>query len=129
MKVVISMKGQAMQREMEAGMFSGKKIGEKVSGANFPEMEGYEFEITGGSDREGFPMRKGVSGQVRKRLLLAGGVGYNPKGKGVRRRKGICGEVVSDRTAQVNLKVIKEGNKKFGDFFKKDEPPAAEGSE
>jgi small subunit ribosomal protein S6e len=128
MKAVISFKGKALQQEIASGMYAGRKIGEKVSGSNVAGFEGYEFEITGGSDKEGFPMRKGVGGQGRKKLLLSGGIGYNPKEKGIRRRKSICGEEISERIVQINFKVVKEGAKKFEEFFKKEEP-AAEGEE
>lgn len=127
MKAVISFKGKSVQQEIDSNLFAGKKLNEKVSGNNIPGFEKYELEITGGSDKDGFPMRKGVLGQVRKRILLAGGVGYHPKEKGIRRRKGIRGEVVSEEIAQLNLKVIKEGTKKFEDFFKKEEAAPAEG--
>jgi len=121
MKAVISMGGKSLQKEIDSKMVYGKKIGEKING-NIIELENYELQITGGSDKQGFPMKKGVSGSVRKRLLLAKSVGYKPKNKGVRRRKSIRGEIVSEETAQLNLKVVKEGSKKFEEFFKKEEP-------
>jgi len=121
MKAVISFKGKAFQIEVDKNLFMGKKINEKVSGNAIADMAGYEFEVTGGSDKEGFPMRKGVQGAVRKRILIADGVGYQPKAEGIRRRKSIHGEVVSERVAQINLKVVKEGAKKFDDFLPKKE--------
>ncbi len=121
MKAVISGGGKSLQKEIDSKMVYGKKIGEKISG-NLVELENYELQITGGSDKQGFPMKKGVSGSVRKRLLLAEGVGYKPKIKGVRRRKNIRGEVVSEETEQLNLKIVKEGAKKFEEFFKKEKP-------
>lgn len=124
MKAVISFKGKAFQKEVDKNLFIGKKIDEKVSGNAISDMAGYEFELTGGSDKEGFPMRKGISGMVRKRVLVAEGTGYNPKADGVRRRKSIHGEVVSERIAQVNLKVLKEGPKKFEEFIPKKEEKA-----
>ncbi len=120
MKAVISGGGKSLQKEIDSKMVYGKKIGEKING-NLVELENYELQITGGSDKQGFPMKKGVSGSVRKRLLLAEGVGYKPKIKGVRRRKSIRGEVVSEETEQLNLKIVKEGTKKFEEFFKKEE--------
>lgn len=126
MKAVISFKGKAFQREVDANLFIGRKIGEKVTGNAIADLANYEFEITGGSDKDGFPMRKGVSGMVRKRILLSSGPGYVPKDKGIRRRKSTCGEIVSERIAQINLKVLKEGAKKFDDFLPKKEEMAEE---
>ncbi len=128
MKAVISGGGKSLQKEIDSKMVYGKKIGEKING-NLVELENYELQITGGSDKQGFPMKKGVSGSVRKRLLLAEGVGYKPKIKGVRRRKSIRGEVVSEETEQLNLKIVKEGTKKFEEFFKKEEPVEEEKEE
>jgi small subunit ribosomal protein S6e len=121
MKAVISMKSKSFQKEIDSNMLYGKKIGEKVQGSPLG-LENYELQITGGSDRQGFPMRKGVTGIIRKKLILSGGVGYKPKGKGIRRRKSIRGETVSEEIAQINLKVLKEGKQKFDDFVKKEEP-------
>ncbi len=43
--------------EKKSRLFEAKKIGELINGGliGFPN---YEFEITGGSDASGFPMRK-----------------------------------------------------------------------
>ena len=63
-KLVISdpKSGRTMQKEVKddsARAFLDKRIGENVSGDSF-ELNGYEFVITGGSDKSGFPMRKGI---------------------------------------------------------------------
>ena len=116
-KVVMGMKdGKSYQKELkspEADVLSKLKIGDTVSGdtLGFP---GYEFQITGGSDKCGFPMRKGVQ-FARKKVYISGGVGFNGKdrnnqkqnGLGIRRT--VCGEKVTSIIHQVNLKVLKEG--------------------
>jgi len=115
-KIVIGAKeGKCLQKEVkdkEAGVFLNKKIGDKVSGdeCGFP---GYEFEVCGGSDSCGFPMRKDVTGPLRKRILAVKGVGLNMVGRGVRIRKTVCGNTVSAKTSQINLKVVKEGKEKL----------------
>ena len=111
------MKGKSFQKEIDGEIFYGKKIGDKIEGSVIG-LDNYELVITGGSDKQGFPMRKGVHGTARKKLLLSGGPGYRPRRKGVRRRKSIRGEVVSPEIAQLNLKVVKEGDKKFEDILK-----------
>ncbi len=92
----------------EADVFLSKKIGDKIDGGKvgFP---GYEFEITGGSDSSGFPMRKDVTVGVRKKILIANGVGTNHKRKGMRIRKTVASNIVHAKTAQINLKVLKAG--------------------
>ena len=46
----------------------------------------------------------------------------NKNPKGLRLRKTVRGKEVSLDTVQINTKVIKEGKKKFADFFKVEEP-------
>jgi small subunit ribosomal protein S6e len=103
---------KAYQKEVgqkESGLI-GKKIGEKISG-NFLGLEGYEIEITGGSDKEGFPMRKDVEGTARKRVLLSYPPGFHPKSKGQRKRKSVRGNTISPGIVQLNAKVVTYGKK------------------
>ena len=113
-KVVIGVKnGTCIQKEIQdpdAASFLGKKIGDTVKGEAFGLPAGYEFQITGGSDYCGFPMRKDVEGFSRKRILTVQGVGVRRLGKGMRQRKTVCGNVIHPKTAQINMKVVKEGS-------------------
>ena len=87
-----------------------KKIGEKISGdaIGFP---GYEFEMTGGSDYCGFPMRRDVRGSARKKVLIVSGVGIRKNVRGRKIRKTVAGNTVYSKTAQINLKTLKQGEK------------------
>ena len=111
------------QREVKEDLakpFLGMKIGDKVRGEAF-DLTGYEFEVTGGSDYCGFPMRKDLPGQGRKKILAVKGVGMKPlkkkvrKGKvyqkynGAKQRKMVCGNTIHEKIHQINLKVLKEG--------------------
>ncbi|MDH5403941.1 MAG: eS6 family ribosomal protein [Candidatus Heimdallarchaeota archaeon] len=90
----------------------GLNVGQEFEGDIInPDYNGYTFKITGGSDDTGTPMRFEIEGPIRKKLLLSGGVGYRKKVKGLRKRKLIRGAEVQDDIAQLNVKVIKEGNK------------------
>ena len=87
----------------------GKKLGETING-ELIDLNGYELEITGGSDASGFPMRKDVDGTARKRILIVGGVGMrNQKRKGIKLRKMVAGNTIYEKTSQINLKVTKWG--------------------
>ncbi len=122
-KIVIGSKdGKSYQKIIEdKSNFIGRKIGDKIKGDLFG-MTGYEFLITGGSDDCGFPMRKGFDSTGKKKILALGGVGIkNKKGKGVYLRKTIAGIVISDKTTQLNLKVLNEGKKKLEEIFLKKE--------
>jgi small subunit ribosomal protein S6e len=89
------------------------RLGQEVDGAMFgKEFTGYVFRLTGGSDKEGFPMVKGVLAASRVSLLLARGAsGFNAfRGRsGERRRKNIRGCIVGPDIAMLNLVVIKKG--------------------
>ncbi len=111
-KVVVSVPKtrRAFQKELDMAPFLGKQLREKISGESVG-LAGYELELTGGSDKQGFPMRGDVSGTARKRALLSGGVGFHSERKGQRKRKSVRGNTVSEDIAQVNCKVVKEGAK------------------
>ncbi len=97
--------------------FEGMKIGEIIKGGliGFPN---YEFEITGGSDSSGFPMRKDVHGPVKKRILVSKrGIGYKPRRQGEKRRRTVRGNEVTFDMTLINLKVVKYGE---AALFKKD---------
>lgn len=117
-KLNISDKGKAWRLEVEGESLAGKSIGEKIEGKEIKsELEGYEFEITGGSDIAGFPLSRDVEGLGLRRVLLKKGWGMRDKRKGVRIRKTVRGKTISDKTIQINMKVIKEGNKKLDEIF------------
>jgi small subunit ribosomal protein S6e len=125
-KVVISdpKTGRAYQKVVSganANKLIGKQIGDVINGTLVDLPPDYELQITGGSDKDGFPMRPDLPGTGRRRLLLSGGVGYNPKEKGVRRRKTVRGRVISADIVQINMKVVKHGKIPLEEFFKKEE--------
>ena len=116
-KIVIGTKdGKCVQKDVaepDAKNLIGKKVGEVIKG-ELIGLTGYEFEISGGSDYAGFPMRKDVAGMGRKRILAVAGVGLKKKAKGIRVRKTVCGNTIHANISQVNLKVLKEGKEKLG---------------
>ena len=108
--------GKSYQREVKAGdanAFMGLKIKDKVKG-ELIDLTGYEFELTGGSDKSGFPMRFDVVGTQRKKILAVKGVGLKAKRKGMKQRKTVCGNTVHADIAQINLKILKEGKAPLG---------------
>uniref|UniRef100_A0A2K5DV17 Small ribosomal subunit protein eS6 n=1 Tax=Aotus nancymaae TaxID=37293 RepID=A0A2K5DV17_AOTNA len=59
------------------------------------EWKGYVVRISGGNDRQGFPMKQGVLTHGRVRLLLSKGHScYRPRRTGERKRKSVCGCIV-----------------------------------
>lgn len=98
--------------------FIGKKIGDKVEGG-LVGADGYELTITGGSDLAGFPMRKDVSGPRRAGVILSSGAGYRFQGKGMRAKRNVRGNLISDQIMQINAKVTQYGPKALDELFPK----------
>ncbi len=117
-KFVIGHGGKAWKVEKDADFLIGKTIGDKIEGKELGnDLDEYEFEITGGSDIAGFPLSKDVEGIGLKRVLLTRGWGMRDNRKGVRLRKTVRGKVISDRTVQINMKILKEGKRKLEEVF------------
>lgn len=113
-KVVISdpKTGLSIQKEVKdpaAKAFLGLKIGDTIKGETI-DLHGYEFEVTGGSDFCGFPMRKDVMGVGRKKILSYSGTGVRKQEKGMLQRKTVCGNTIHAKIVQVNLKAVKAGS-------------------
>jgi len=97
--------------------FEGMKIGDIIKGGLIG-FANYEFKIMGGSDSSGFPMRKGVHGPVKKRILVSKrSIGYKPKRKGEKRRKTVRGDEITHDMTLINLKVTKYGE---AEIFRKE---------
>ena len=93
--------------EARAVPLIGKKIRDEIDGA-IVNLPGHKAQITGGSDKDGFPMRPSVHGGVRRRVILSGGVGFNPQDTGMRRRKTVRGNVITDEIVQINVKITEK---------------------
>ena len=112
-KIVISdpKKGHSKQidlKDPDSKRLIGLKIGDVVKG-ELLGLAGYEFQITGGSDFAGFPMRADVSGQARKRIFTTKGIGVQQPEKGKKIKKSVAGNTIHAKTVQINLKITKEG--------------------
>ncbi|MDN5321038.1 MAG: small subunit ribosomal protein S6e [Thermococcaceae archaeon] len=120
-KLVISdpKSGIAKQVEItgaEAEKLIGLRIGDEIEakelGLNLSEIFGSEIpadvklKITGGTDKDGFPMRPDVHGPRRVRILLSRGPGFRPQEKGERRKKTVRGNTISPEIVQINLKIV-----------------------
>jgi len=88
----------------------GKKIGDEID-LDFLGLVGYKGKITGGTDKDGFPMHPAISGPGRKRILLSKPPCFHPKLKGQRKRKTVRGNTISEDIVQINCKIIQKGAK------------------
>jgi len=83
----------------------GKSIGEEVDG-KFLGLGNVKLRITGGTDKDGVPMRFDIQGAARKRAILSSGVGYREGSGGERQRRLVRGRTVSEETLQVNSVIV-----------------------
>ncbi len=134
-KINISHKGKTIKKEVDNESLMGRKIGEPITGSEVgAELAGYELEITGTSDKAGFPGKKEIEGPELRKVLLTKGFGMHkmPKRegkkkralhKGTRLKKTLRGNTVGSATVQINTIVKKEGSTKFEDLAPKKEVP------
>ncbi|MCR5027210.1 MAG: 30S ribosomal protein S6e [Methanobrevibacter sp.] len=116
-KVVVSNKAETYQVEVEdTKALNGLVIGDVFDGG-IVGLDGYTLKITGGSDKNGFTMKKDVSGTRRIKSLLTGGTGYHPKADGVKRRKTVRGNTIADDIVQINSVVVKQGSKTISEIL------------
>ena len=111
MQIVIGTQdGQTLQTETEnTSKLIGKEIGDEIDGETIG-LEGYTLKVTGGSDKQGFPMRRGIEGSQRQKRLLENGAGIQNNEKGQKRRKSVRGKRVSEEIQQLNVKVTEQGS-------------------
>ena len=114
---------KAYQLEVDqnrAAFLIGKKIGEDVDLSSLG-LTGYVVRITGGTDKDGFPMHPNIEGTVKKKVLLSGPPCFHPERKGQRKKKTVRGNTISPDIVQINCKVVKKGEKLLEELIPKKE--------
>ncbi len=112
--------GKAYSKKTEQPVFVGKKLGETVE-LDAVGLAGYKAVITGGSDKDGFPMKPSLEGEVRRKLLMFRGIGLKNKSHGDRIRKRVRGNTIGKDIHQVNMKISEYGKDKLEALFAKKE--------
>jgi len=120
MRVVINdpKTGTSFQREVpkeRESVFYGKKIGDIFDGG-IVGLDGYKLQITGGSTRDGVPMRADVPGQKRVTAVLANPPGVRGLRKGQKLKKSVAGNTVSLETTQLNAVIKEPGSKTLSEL-------------
>merc|ERR1712000_189101 len=118
MKLNVSYPANGSQKlfEIEDGrklnVFMEKRMGAEVPGDSVgDEFKGYIFRITGGNDKQGFPMKQGVMVPGRVKLLLSEGHScYRPRRAGERKRKSVHGCIVGMDMSVLALSIVKKGD-------------------
>merc|ERR1712060_543133 len=95
--------------------FFDKRMATEVSGDTLgDDFKGYLFRISGGNDKQGFPMKQGVLCNNRVKLLLKKGMScYRERRSGCRKRKSVRGCIVGPDLATLNLVIVKKGSEEL----------------
>ncbi|MCJ1329417.1 40S ribosomal protein S6 [Thelotrema lepadinum] len=105
-------------------VFMDRRMGQEVPGDSVgEEFRGYTLRITGGNDKQGFPMKQGIMHPTRVRLLLSKGHScYRPRRTGERKRKSVRGCIVGMDLAVLAVAIVKKGDGEIPGLTDKVEP-------
>jgi len=97
--------------ERKLRIFYDKRMGAEVEAESLgDEWKGFVLRISGGNDKQGFPMKQGVLTAGRVRLLLSKGHScYRPRRTGERKRKSVRGCIVDANLSVLSLVIVKKG--------------------
>lgn len=100
-----------VEDEHKVRIFYDKRIGAEVQVDSLgEEWKGYILKITGGNDKQGFPMKQGVLTNGRVKLLLSENHScYRPRRDGERKRKSVRGCIVDANLSVLCLVIVKKG--------------------
>jgi small subunit ribosomal protein S6e len=90
-----------------------RRMAQEVDGAIIgEEFDGFIMRLSGGNDKQGFPMRQGVLTNTRVSLLCKKGQkAYRQRRAGERKRKSVRGCIVGNDIAVLNMVVTQMGEK------------------
>ncbi|XP_057642132.1 40S ribosomal protein S6-like [Chionomys nivalis] len=120
MKLSISFPATGCQKLIEVDderklrTFHEKRMATEVAAdALGEEWKGYVIRISGGNDKQGFPMKQGVLTHGRVSLLLSKGHScYRPRRMGERKCKSVRGRIVDANLSVLNLAIVKKKGEK-----------------
>ncbi|KAK4699882.1 small subunit ribosomal protein S6e, partial [Phenoliferia sp. Uapishka_3] len=97
--------------ERRTRIFYEKRMSQEVAVDTLgDEFKGYVVRITGGNDKQGFPLKQGVLVPHRVKLLLSKGHScYRPRKTGERKRKSVRGCIVGADVRALALVIVKQG--------------------
>ncbi|VDK51956.1 unnamed protein product [Anisakis simplex] len=101
--------------EKKLRIFYEKRMAQEVEAdALGEEWKGYVLRVTGGNDKQGFPMKQGVLTNGRVRLLLSKGHScYRSRRAGERKRKSVRGCIVDANLSALALVIVKKGDQEI----------------
>ena len=123
-KIIISdKKGKSVSKELkdkEAQPLVGLRVGEIIDSSVVGIPSG-KIQLRGGSDKSGTPIRSDVHGGVKKYVLLSKGSGMRDNREGIRKRKLVRGNMITEEIYQINC-LLTEGNLPLTAEAKTEEP-------
>jgi small subunit ribosomal protein S6e len=104
-----------VEDEKKLRPFMDKRISQEVdAGTLGNEWKGYVVRISGGNDKQGFPMKQGILTNNRIRLLMAKNMScYRERRSGERRRKSVKGCIVDANLSVLSLVIVKKGEQEI----------------
>jgi len=101
--------------EHKLRIFYEKRMGAEVEADLLgDEWKGYVVRVTGGNDKQGFPMKQGILTNGRVRLLLSKGHScYRPRRDGERKRKSVRGCIVDSNLSVLSLVIVRKGEQEI----------------
>jgi small subunit ribosomal protein S6e len=90
-----------------------RRMAQEIDGAVLgEEFAGFILRISGGNDKQGFPMRQGILTNTRVRVLCTKGhKAFRPRRQGERKRKSVRGCIIGQDIAVLNMVVTQVGEK------------------
>lgn len=130
MKFNISYPQQGTQKTIEidddkkCSIFFDKRIGQEIEADNLgEEFKGYVFRITGGNDKQGFPMKQGIISKGRPKILMSKGHScYRPRRDGERKKKAVRGCIVDADIRVLALTLVQKGDKDIEGLTNEEKP-------
>ncbi|WP_455367530.1 S6e family ribosomal protein [[Eubacterium] cellulosolvens] len=108
-KIVVSdPSGKSQSLELEgakAHPLIGRTLNEVIDGGLLG-ISGKKVKITGGTDKDGVPMRVDIQGGGKKSVILSSGPGFKPRRSGERRRKMVRGKIITEDTYLLNMRIL-----------------------
>lgn len=104
-----------IEDEKKLRPFMDKRISQEVDASCLGnEWKGYIVRVSGGNDKQGFPMKQGILTNNRVRLLMKRGTScYRERRSGERRRKSVKGCVVDSNLSVLSLVIVKKGEEEI----------------
>jgi len=104
-----------IDNELSLRPFYDKRMSHEVPADSLgDDWKGYIFRISGGNDKQGFPMMQGVLTNKRVKLLLdKNSKCYRTRRTGERKRKAVRGCIVDAHLSVLSMVIVKKGEKEI----------------